>query len=111
MFKTGTLKTYAFGEGGIAVYSASKSALESFNRGLSRELGPRGVTVNLVKPGATDTDMNPADGPDADSMRALTALGRYGRPEEIAAAVAFLAGPGADYITGTGILVDGGANA
>lgn len=96
---------------GLAVYSATKSALESLNRGLARELGPRGITVNLVRPGATDTDMNPADGPEADEMRAATALGRYGRPEEIAEAVAFLAGPGAAYITGTGILVDGGANA
>lgn len=97
--------------GGITTYAATKSALESFNRGLSRELGPRGITVNLVQPGATDTDMNPSDGPQADAMRASTALGRYGRTEEIASAVAFLAGPGAAYITGTGILVDGGANA
>jgi len=97
--------------GGISVYSATKSALESFTRGLARELGPRAITVNLVRPGSTDTDMNPADGPMADTMRAQTALGRYARPDEIATAVAFLAGPGAAYITGTGILVDGGVNA
>jgi len=97
--------------GGISVYSATKSALESFTRGLARELGPRAITVNLVRPGATDTDMNPADGPTADAIRAQTALGRYARPEEIAAAVAFLAGPDAGYVTGTGILVDGGVNA
>ena len=97
--------------GGISVYSATKSALESFTRGLARELGPRAITVNLVRPGSTDTDMNPADGPMADTMRAHTALGRYARPEEIATAVAFLAGPGAAYVTGTGILVDGGVNA
>lgn len=97
--------------GGLTVYSATKSALESFTRGLARELGPRAITVNLVRPGATDTDMNPADGPLAPTMVGGTALGRYGHPEEIASAVAFLAGPNAGYITGTGILVDGGANA
>ena len=97
--------------GGLTVYSASKSALESFNRGLAREVGGRNITVNLVKPGSTDTDMNPADGPLAPTMVGGTALGRYGRPEEIAAAVAFLASPDAGYITGTGILVDGGVNA
>lgn len=97
--------------GGITVYSASKSALESFSRGLARELGPRNITVNVVRPGATDTDMNPSDGPMAPSVLPSLAIGRYGRPEEVAAAVAFLAGPDAGYITGDGILVDGGANA
>jgi NAD(P)-dependent dehydrogenase (short-subunit alcohol dehydrogenase family) len=97
--------------GGLTVYAATKSALESFTRGLARELGPRAITVNLVRPGATDTDMNPADGPLAPTMVGGTALSRYARPEEIAASVAFLAGPTAGYITGTGILVDGGANA
>ena len=96
---------------GLTVYSASKSALESFNRGLARELGPRAITVNLVRPGPTDTDMNPAEGPLAASVLPAVAVGRYGRPEEVAAAVAFLAGPDAGYITGDGILVDGGANA
>jgi NAD(P)-dependent dehydrogenase (short-subunit alcohol dehydrogenase family) len=99
------------GFGGITVYSASKSALESFSRGLARELGPRNITVNVVRPGATDTDMNPSDGPMAPSVLPSLAIGRYGRPEEVAAAVAFLAGPDAGYITGDGILVDGGANA
>jgi NAD(P)-dependent dehydrogenase (short-subunit alcohol dehydrogenase family) len=96
---------------GVTVYSASKSALHAFTLGLSRELGPRGITVNLVKPGATDTDMNPADGPDAPGILPSISLGRYGQPHEIASAVAFLAGPGAGYITGTGILVDGGVGA
>jgi len=96
---------------GVTVYSATKSALEAFNQGLSRELGPRGITVNLVKPGATDTDMNPSDGPNAPAMMSGISLGRYGQPEDIAAAVAFLAGPGASFITGTSILVDGGAAA
>ncbi|QOL13689.1 SDR family oxidoreductase [Dickeya dianthicola] len=96
---------------GIAVYAMSKSALLSFTRGLARELGPHGITVNLVHPGSTDTDMNPADGAHADAQRALIALGQYGKPEDIAAAVTFLASPAARYITGTGITVDGGANA
>jgi 3-oxoacyl-[acyl-carrier protein] reductase len=97
--------------GGITVYSATKSALESFTRGLARELGPQQITVNLVRPGPVDTDMNPADGPLAASVLGGLALARYGRTEEIAGAVAYLAGPEAGYITGTGILVDGGANA
>ena len=97
--------------GGITVYSATKSALESFTRGLARELGPRQITVNLVRPGPVDTDMNPADGPLAPSVLAGLALARYGRTEEIAGAVAYLAGPEAGFITGTGILLDGGANA
>jgi 3-oxoacyl-[acyl-carrier protein] reductase len=97
--------------GGITIYSMTKSALLSFTRGLARELGPRGITVNLVHPGSTETDMNPADGETADGQRALSALGHFGRPEDVAAAVAFLAGPGARQITGTGLNVDGGANA
>ena len=97
--------------GGLTVYAATKSALESFTRGLAREVGPRGITVNLVKPGPTHTEMNPEDGPLAASVLPGLALGRYGQPWEIAEAVAFLAGPGAAYVTGTGILVDGGANA
>jgi NAD(P)-dependent dehydrogenase (short-subunit alcohol dehydrogenase family) len=97
--------------GGVTVYSATKSALEAFTLGLSREVGPRGITVNLVKPGATDTDMNPADGPNAPGMLAGISLGRYGQPSEIASAVAFLAGPDAAYITGTSTLVDGGFGA
>lgn len=95
--------------GGVTVYSMTKSALLSFNRGLARELGPRGITVNLVHPGSTDTEMNPADGETADAQLAGIALGHFGKPEDIAAAVAFLAGPGARQITGTSITVDGGA--
>jgi 3-oxoacyl-[acyl-carrier protein] reductase len=96
---------------GVTVYSMSKSALLSFTRGLARELGPRGITVNLVQPGSTDTDMNPADGAQSDMQRSMTALGHYGKPEDIAASVAFLASPAARQITGTTITVDGGANA
>ena len=95
--------------GGVTVYSATKSALRSLTAGLSRELGPRGITANLVQPGSTDTDMNPANGEGAETQRSATSLGRYGTPEDIAAAVVFLAGPGGKQITGTTITVDGGA--
>ena len=92
------------------VYYMTKSALQSFNRGLARELGPRDITVNLVQPGSINTDMNPADGEFADFQRALMPLGRYSEPRDIAAAVAFLASPAARQITGTIITVDGGLN-
>jgi NAD(P)-dependent dehydrogenase (short-subunit alcohol dehydrogenase family) len=92
------------------VYFMTKSALHSFTRGLARELGSRDITVNLVQPGSTDTEMNPADGDFADFQRALIPLGRYGEPEDVAAAVAFLASPAARHITGTILTVDGGLN-
>lgn len=94
---------------GLAVYAATKSALESFTRGLARDLGSRKITVNLVRPGPTDTDMNPADGELASMVTSTIPVQRYGRPEEIAKAVAFLAGPDAAFITGTGITADGGS--
>lgn len=97
--------------GGLTVYAATKSALESFIRGLARELGNRKITVNLVRPGPTDTEMNPADGELASMVTGTIPVQRYGRPEEIAKTVAFLAGPDAAFITGTGITVDGGATA
>jgi len=93
---------------GIAVYAATKSAMESFTRGLARELGARAITVNLVRPGPIDTDMNPADGSLAASILPSLSIPRYGKTQEVAEAVAFLAGPGAAYVTGSGILVDGG---
>ncbi|MFD0772754.1 SDR family oxidoreductase [Streptomonospora algeriensis] len=96
---------------GISLYSMSKSALVGLTKGISRDLGPRGITANVVHPGSTDTEMNPADGEGSDDERALTALGRYGSTTDIAAAVAYLAGPGGAYVTGTGITVDGGVNA
>lgn len=96
---------------GISVYSMTKSALLSLTRGLARDLGPRGITVNLVHPGPTDSDMNPADGEGADAQRQFVALGRYGQADDVAAAVTFLASPAAKHITGTGINVDGGMNA
>lgn len=92
-----------------AVYYMTKSALQSFTRGLARELGPRDITVNLVQPGSTDTEMNPADGEFADFQRSLIPLGRFGDPADVAAAVAFLASPAAKHITGTILTVDGGA--
>ncbi|TBD19539.1 SDR family NAD(P)-dependent oxidoreductase [Rhizobium ruizarguesonis] len=92
------------------VYFMTKSALHSFTRGLARELGSRDITVNLVQPGSTDTEMNPADGDFADFQRALIPLGRYGEPEDVAAGVAFLASPAARHITGTILTVDGGLN-
>ncbi|MDR7114504.1 SDR family oxidoreductase [Caulobacter sp. BE254] len=96
---------------GIAVYAATKSALESFTRGLARELGPREITVNLVRPGPIDTDMNPADGALALAILPSLSIARYGQAREVAEAVTFLAGPGAAYVTGSGILVDGGISA
>ncbi|MBR0668029.1 SDR family oxidoreductase [Roseomonas hellenica] len=92
------------------VYYMTKSALHSFTRGLARELGSRDITVNLVQPGSTNTDMNPADGESSDFQRALMPLGRYGEPQDVAAAVAFLASPAARHITGTILTVDGGLN-
>jgi 3-oxoacyl-[acyl-carrier protein] reductase len=93
---------------GITLYSATKAALTGLTRGLSRDLGARGITVTQVNPGPTDTEMNPADGPTADYQRGQTALGRFGTAADIAATVAYLAGPDGAYITGTAIAVDGG---
>jgi 3-oxoacyl-[acyl-carrier protein] reductase len=95
----------------LTVYSASKSAMVAFTKGLARELGPSEITVNLVQPGSIDTDMNPAHGPFGDALRQFMALGHYGKPDDIANAVAFLASDKAKYITGTTLTVDGGANA
>jgi 3-oxoacyl-[acyl-carrier protein] reductase len=96
---------------GVTLYAMSKAALIGFTKGLARDLGDRGITVNLVQPGSTDTDMNPADGPTADEQRALAALGRYADPTDVAETVAFLAGPGGRNITGSLLTVDGGTNA
>ncbi|WP_459615839.1 SDR family oxidoreductase [Bordetella sp. 2513F-2] len=96
---------------GLSLYSLSKAALIGWTKGLARDLGPRGITVNIVHPGSTDTDMNPADGPLADAQRERMAIPRYGDPDDVAALVAFLAGPQARSITGTGVTIDGGANA
>ncbi|MET0292023.1 MAG: 3-oxoacyl-ACP reductase family protein [Steroidobacteraceae bacterium] len=97
--------------GGLTVYAMSKSALLSFTRGLARELGPSEITVNLVQPGPIDTDMNPVDGELAKTVGGFTALGRYGKTSDIGNAVAFLASPAANFITGSALTVDGGLNA
>ncbi len=96
---------------GLATYSATKGAVKMFTQGLSREVGSRGITVNNVQPGPIDTDLNPASGDWAAPQKAMTALGRYGKADEVAALVAFIAGPEASYITGANLTVDGGTNA
>ena len=95
----------------VVAYSATKGAVKMFTQGLSRELGRRGITVNNVQPGPIDTELNPAAGEWAIPQKAATALDRYGRVEEVAALVAFVAGPDSSYITGANLTVDGGMNA
>jgi len=96
---------------GGAVYAMSKSAIVGLTKGLARDLGPRGITVNNVQPGPVDTDMNPADGEMAEGMRSYMALNRYGKDSEIASFVAYLSGPEAGYITGANLTIDGGFGA
>jgi 3-oxoacyl-[acyl-carrier protein] reductase len=96
---------------GLVPYSATKGAVKIFAQALSRELGSRGITVNNVQPGPIDTELNPATGDWAVPQKAATALGRYGHVDEVAALVAFVAGPESSYITGANLTVDGGTNA
>jgi 3-oxoacyl-[acyl-carrier protein] reductase len=96
---------------GLVPYSATKGAIRMFTQGLSREVGARGITVNNVQPGPIDTDLNPASGDWATPQRAVTALNRYGKVEEVAALVAFVASDESSYITGANLTVDGGTNA
>jgi 3-oxoacyl-[acyl-carrier protein] reductase len=93
---------------GVSVYAMTKGAVASFTRGLARELGPQGITVNNVQPGPIDTEMNPDEGDFAESLKQVTAQGRYGHTSDVAALVSFLAGPESGYITGAHLNVDGG---
>lgn len=92
---------------GGAAYALSKSALQGMARGLARDFGPRGITINVVQPGPIDTDANPADGPNKDLMHSFMAIKRHGRPEEIAGMVTWLAGPEASFVTGAMHTIDG----
>ncbi|MEJ5976996.1 SDR family oxidoreductase [Novosphingobium sp. PS1R-30] len=96
---------------GGAAYALTKSALQGMARGLARDFGPRGITVNVVQPGPTDTDMNPADGPMANDMHSFMAIKRHGTAAEVAGLVAYLAGPEAGIVTGALHTIDGGFGA
>lgn len=96
---------------GMASYALSKSALQGLARGLARDFGPRGITVNIVQPGPIDTDANPADGPMKDLLHGFMAIKRHGRAEEVAGMVAWLAGPEASFVTGAMHTIDGGFGA
>ncbi|MFI9404422.1 SDR family NAD(P)-dependent oxidoreductase [Nocardia sp. NPDC052316] len=96
---------------GLSLYNLSKSALNGFTKALARELGPRDITVNLLQPGSTVTDMNPLDGGHYDTQVELSSLGRFAQPADMAAMVAFLAGETGRSITGAIFTVDGGTNA
>lgn len=104
----GTCMTQRVPGPGGTLYATSKAALIGLTKALARELGGRGITANIVHPGPIDTDMNPADGPYAEGQAAMTALGRFGTADEVAAMVAFLAGPEGRYVTGAEFAVDGG---
>ncbi|NHL67038.1 SDR family NAD(P)-dependent oxidoreductase [Burkholderia ambifaria] len=108
---TGSCLATRVPEAGMSLYAASKAALIGWTQGLARDLGARGITVNIVHPGSTDTDMNPADGEHAGAQRSRMAIPQYGKAEDVAALVAFVVGPEGRSINGTGLTIDGGANA
>lgn len=107
----GSNVTQYVGFGTTSVYTLTKGAVSGYTRGLVRDLGPRGITVNSVCPGPIDTDMNPADGPIAEITLPQMAVGRYGQGKDVASAVAYLASPETEFITGAELLVDGGFTA
>ena len=95
---------------GFSVYGMSKAAIVGLTKGLARDLGPRGITVNNVQPGPVDTDMNPAAGEQAEEQRARMAIPRFGTPEDIAGLIAYLASEEGRFVTGAGLTIDGGVN-
>ena len=107
----GSINAERVPEAGLAIYAMTKGAVAALTRGLARELGPRGITVNNVQPGPIDTEMNPADGPLAAEAKPLLALGEYGHARDVAGVVSFLAGPESGYVTGANWNVDGGYTA
>lgn len=104
----GSVNAHSMPVQGGAVYGATKAAVAGLARGWARDLGPRGILVNVIQPGPIDTDLNPADGPFASVLAPMTALGRYGTAEEVANLALFLASDAASYITGAAIDIDGG---
>jgi len=96
---------------GVTLYAASKAALRGMTRGLARDLGERGITVNLVQPGPIDTERNPAGGPNAEANRTPLAIRRHGTADEVAALVAYLVSPDAGFVTGSAYNIDGGWSA
>lgn len=108
IIQIGSVNSQSMPFAGGSVYALTKGAVASFTKGLARDLGPRKITVNNIQPGPVDTDMNPADGAFADTLRGLMALKRYGHVDEIAGFVSYLASPEAGYITGASLLADGG---
>ncbi|GLQ19816.1 SDR family NAD(P)-dependent oxidoreductase [Algimonas porphyrae] len=103
-----SINSHTFPMPGAAIYGSSKAAVSGLVKGWARDLGRRNIRVNAIQPGPIDTDMNPSDGDFSEWMRKMTALGRYGKADEVAALAAFLASDESSYITGAGIDIDGG---